>query len=413
MTGGPPAGTPHVEWPTVAGYVDDGTPTVIPLAGEPRIEFFVDAYGARTGLRIALDPADRVPLSGLTAVVVRPVAARGQRMLEIATAERALFRDFHDLLTGVADRVRREGHSPARAFTETLASWTELLARTRGVSEEKRVGLLGELYALEWFASRFGWPVALTSWRGPDSEEHDFGLPDHDVEVKSTASERRLHSVRGTTQLVPTGGRPLWLLSLQFTRGGSAGETLSERVRRVREEVAEHAPDLTPRLTELLGRCEWLGPLATAPDPERWSLRTEPLVLSAGDARVPRLGPDVLAALSDEARQRIVGLTYGIDLTGLTDAADAPAELRLPAESHPPAGAGRRAPAGGHPAKAPATPPDGTPSPGAAAPGPGTPPTGPAPASTPGPAPGRTRTGLAPTGPAPTSAPSARTTRSV
>ncbi|MBC3989187.1 PD-(D/E)XK motif protein [Streptomyces sp. AC563] len=350
MTSGPPpAGTPHVEWPTVAGYVDDGTPTVIPLAGEPRIEFFVDAYGARTGLRIALEPSDRVPLSSLTAVVVRPVAAQGRRMLEIATAERALFRDFHDLLQGVAERVRRAGHSPARAFTETLASWTELLARNRGISEEKRVGLLGELHALEWFAHHFGWPVAVASWRGPSSEEHDFGLPGYDVEVKSTASERRLHTVRGTTQLVPTGDRPLWLLSLQFTRGGSAGHTLAERVRSVREQVAEHAPDLGPRLTELLARCEWLGPLAAAPDPERWSLRSAPLVVSAADERVPRLGPEVLAALSGEARQRIVALTYGVDLTGLPDAADAPDALRPPAADGLPLGGQptRPPPAGG------------------------------------------------------------------
>ncbi|MBB5933759.1 PD-(D/E)XK motif protein [Streptomyces zagrosensis] len=332
---GPTPGTPHVEWATVAGYLDDGTPALIPLAGEPCIEFFVDAYGARTGLRIALDPADRVPLSGLTAVVVRPVAARGRRMLEIATAERALFRDFHDLLQGVADRVRREGHSPARAFTETLASWTELLARTRGISEEKRVGLLGELYALERFAYSFTWPIAIAAWRGPHSEEHDFGLPAYDVEVKSTASERRLHSIRGLTQLVPTGDRPLWLLSLQFTRGGSAGSSLSERVRAIREQVAVHAPDLSQQLADQLTRCEWLGPLAAAPDPERWSLRTQPLVVSSADERLPRLGPEVLAALSAEARQRIVSLTYGVDLTGLPAAATAPAALRLPANETP------------------------------------------------------------------------------
>ncbi|MFT2019566.1 PD-(D/E)XK motif protein [Streptomyces sp. 796.1] len=336
MTGAPPVGTPHVEWATVAGYVDDGTPALIPLAGEPRIEFFVDAYGARTGLRIALGPTDRVPLSGLTAVVVRPVEAHGRRMLEVATAERSLFRDFHDLLQGIADRVRREGYGPARAFTETLASWTELLARTRRVGEEQRIGLLGELYALEWFAHHVGWPVALTSWRGPDSEEHDFGLPEYDVEVKSTAGERRVHSVRGTTQLVPTGNRPLWLLSLQFTRGGSAGHSLGERVREVREQVAQHAPELSQRLTELLARCDWLGPLAAAPDPERWSLRSAPLVLSAADPRVPRLGPQALAALDGEARQRLVALSYGIDLTGLPDAVDAPPALRFPDDPGPP-----------------------------------------------------------------------------
>ena len=57
----------------------------------------------------------------------------------------------------------------------------------------------------------------MNSWRGPIGEEHDFGMSAPDVEVKTTLGERREHWISTATQLVPTGDRPLYLLSIQLT----------------------------------------------------------------------------------------------------------------------------------------------------------------------------------------------------
>ena len=43
---------------------------------------------------------------------------------------------------------------------------------------------------------------------GPQAEEHDFALPDGDIEVKTTRTDRRVHVIHGAGQLTPAPGRP-------------------------------------------------------------------------------------------------------------------------------------------------------------------------------------------------------------
>ena len=135
--------------------------------------------------------------------------------------------EVYGLLCAILDRVQLSGYSFADAVEEALNSLTGILAVRHSLTREKQVGLFGELIVLLAVAEETSSADAMNSWRGPLGEEHDFGLPNADLEVKTTLSERRAHWISTATQLVPTGKRPLYLLSIQITGAAlDAGHTL-------------------------------------------------------------------------------------------------------------------------------------------------------------------------------------------
>ncbi|WP_445072558.1 PD-(D/E)XK motif protein [Streptomyces sp. SAS_267] len=256
----------------------------------------------------------RPPISTLPAVRIDPIVHEGRRMARLATTEADLVRDFHDLLLAVADRMVGDGLSFDRAFDETVHAWSALLGRPRGLSLERRLGLHGELAVLGRLAQSHGWGTALDAWVGPQGEEHDFALSEVDLEIKTTASEARRHTVHGLGQLAETAGRPLWFASLRLTRGGVTGRTLRESAKAARDAAAAENIALGRRLDRGLAAS---GYDPDQPDDERWTPRDSPLVMRA--STMPRFTEDDLPANDG----RITRVTYVVDVTGLP-ASDAP-----------------------------------------------------------------------------------------
>ncbi|GGR35281.1 PD-(D/E)XK motif protein [Streptomyces netropsis] len=304
-------------------YLASGRGVSFPLAGpaSPRVDYVV-TDDRDIALHLQLGPRQRLPRSPHPLIRVEEIAHRGIRMARLRTTQRELLRDFHDLLCAVADRVTVDGRTPEQAFGETVRAWRALLDRPRELGAEKRIGLIGELAVLTNLARFDGWASAIESWKGPLSEEHDFSPAGYDVEVKATASEKRVHSIHGLDQLTPTPGRPLWFVSIQVTRGGRDGVTLSNCVESVQREVAEQAPAALDRLDLLLHRLS----LPHGRDDERWRLRSKPLVISV-DSLFPRLDRSVLDKLPDGAADRIDTIDYRIDITGLAPSPHPPAAL--------------------------------------------------------------------------------------
>jgi Putative PD-(D/E)XK family member, (DUF4420) len=108
------------------------------------------------------------------------------------------------------------------AVERSLSSYRELLSGRGRISDERVVGLLGELLVLEYLVTTHGEVPAVQAWLGPDAEEHDFVLPSFDAEVKTTLTERRNHVIGNETQLETSPDRPLWLISIQLTRAAAA-----------------------------------------------------------------------------------------------------------------------------------------------------------------------------------------------
>lgn len=320
--------TPHVPWTEVEYFLGRGQATTFPLsprATHPQVSYVVGHGGRDIALHVELDRRQRPPRSTLPTIRIDQIAERGMRLARISTTQVALMRDFHDLITAVAERIVTHGRTLPQAFEETIRAWSALLSRPRGLSAQKRLGLMGELATMRCIAQKEGWDDAVAAWTGPEGEEHDFGTPEFDLEVKTTASERRRHTVHGIGQLDSTSERPLWLVSVQLTRGGTGGRTLSEIVRAVRASVADHAPASLDRLDRRLVTCGWEE---DPDDDERWTPRSDPLLLDS-----PALPLLQASALADLAWERISDVQYTIDVTGLTPTLEPPLifeDFRLP-----------------------------------------------------------------------------------
>ena len=294
----------------------------------PRLDY-VFKDDADIFLRLELGPRGRLPHSPLPVVRVQEILVGGVWMARLSCTEPNLLRDFHDLLNAVAARVVAKELTPRQALRATISAWSALLERPHYLDTRRRVGLLGELAVLHSVAEHLGWNTAVTSWKGPDNEEHDFGLPAYDVEVKTTAGEQRRHIIQGIEQLSPNPDRDLWVVSHRLTRGGCQGRTLTECVQATRNRITEDAPTAIDSFDQQVHDVGWRP---GARDDERWSLRDISVVLNA--QRVPALRPSMLDSLPVELRHRIDQVSYRIDLTGIDPSPDVvPSELlnfRLP-----------------------------------------------------------------------------------
>ncbi|WP_137989126.1 PD-(D/E)XK motif protein [Streptomyces vilmorinianum] len=323
------AGGAALSWSTVEHYLGEGLGASYRLSAadkHPVVSYEIGHGGRDIALFVELGRNQQPPRSSLPAVRIDQVVVhKGLRMARIRTTQVELMRDFHDMLLAVADRIVTKNRPLDGAFVETVEGWGSLLDRPRAMSVERRIGLLGELSMLSRLAERYGWQTAVEAWTGPYGEEHDFALVDFDIEVKTTAAERRRHVIHGIGQLQPAPDRPLWFASLRLTRGGAGGRTLSESVHAVRGAVTKQAPAALARLNSALERSGWS---AEREDDERWTPRDEALVLAAES--VPRLSPELLAAATLE---RISAVRYETDVTGLAPTPGAPVDLaglRLP-----------------------------------------------------------------------------------
>lgn len=97
-----------------------------PLSGTPAMEFFIEPYGARIGLRIRADVGD-MPVPTLTELSLVRLGRGSKTVIELSISRKDLYRDFYALACLVADRTQLEDFAIGDALTDTLASWNSLL----------------------------------------------------------------------------------------------------------------------------------------------------------------------------------------------------------------------------------------------------------------------------------------------
>ena len=211
-----------------------------------------------------------------------------------------------------------QGMSAGRTFQGSLnsavESFKELLASKRRMSDEQVAGLFGELLLLEHLMDQLGVDEALNSWLGPRGEEHDFGLKNVDLEVKTTLSERRNHMINGENQLLARQGRLLWLISIQLTRVGSGrGWSLDDKCRDLLGRTQVRAPELRRLLLECGWREEERGMYGT-----RFTYRSEPRAYlvdetfpAVTEPRLARAVPSPHLVTDVRYRIDVAGLPYG------------------------------------------------------------------------------------------------------
>ncbi len=234
-----------------------------------------------------------------------------------------MFAEGYAILCLVADRIQLAGRSVSVAVTETIHMLGKLLRGHGSISPEREVGLFGELVTLRSLINYPDAEGAVGGWLGPSAEEHDFSLREIDLEVKTTLSEGRAHWISSLTQLVPSMGKPLWLVSHQLTAAGpDQGRTLAELISEVRAALnGAVLADFNRRLTvagwrESSVHEKW----------RRFRSRSAP-VLYLVDEGFPCLTPANLAG-AGPGTSAITEVRYRLDLSTVPPSPNSPSYVR-------------------------------------------------------------------------------------
>ena len=222
----------------------------------------------------------------------------------------------------IIDRLERHDDMSG-SIRHSVQTLKQLLEQFQLMSRGRQVGLIGELLFLNHLADYLGDEAAVRSWLGPPREQHDFSLEGFDVEVKTTESDSRVHTVSSETQLMASPGRRLFLLSIQISEAGSDSEgfSLEELVRDTRSRSA-HAPEL---LEQRLIEAGWDDDLSNLYS-SRIVYHSEPLVYSVTED-FPSITRSAVDALP--RGERVAQVRYRIDLTGFQAEDVFPESLRL------------------------------------------------------------------------------------
>jgi len=266
-----------------------GAPIAIPLNGEPACELRLHPAGGLVTLVAPYEPPEP-DVAKLRNIEFNPVVSDGEDFAELTVRVAGNVHGAYSLLATIADSLQLEGLTLAAAVAAGCERHRDLLA-TRGVlTPEKEVGLFGELLFLEFLVKTIGPDSAVAAWQGPLSEEHDFSFENMTVEIKTTISERRRHTIHGLTQLVPVRGLPLRLISIQVTRASpDVGRTLPQLVSDVRKGAGGHQV----LIDGLLDQFGWQSDAADLYGTS-WTLRSEPRAYSV-QGTFPAMTPDRLA----------------------------------------------------------------------------------------------------------------------
>jgi hypothetical protein len=295
-------------------YVETGIPCAIVIRASPDVVLFLDEGAARLGGYFEIEDQATVPPSPLEEITFREAIMENKRCLELSTTSTALFRTFFFMLGDLASGIVTDGEDAIVSLARSLRNWYAILRHPETLSEERQLGLFGELWLLRRLLGTMG-HAAVKSWTGPRRQSHDFRLATIEFEVKTTAGSQRLHTINGLDQLVPSPGFSLFILSLQVTHGGTGGWTLAEFIAETAASL-RHEAEATREFIELLELAGYRQKDA-ALYTRRRRLLGPPLLVCVADG-CPRLTTDALAALPlSFSTERIRDVTYQIDVAGM------------------------------------------------------------------------------------------------
>lgn len=313
----------HVSPQTLDAYVTAGVWASIPIAGEPKTLLTVDGPNETLNLEVEWDGEEPPAIADYVHISTSVSFRKGENWAILAVHGSRFFAEAYPLLRSVADLVQLESAAFADAVRRSLASYHDLLAAAAQMPIRDEIGLYGELLVVSHLIDTIGPDDAMKAWRGGDEpEEHDLGLADDDIEVKTTTSENRRHWISTLDQLRPTLGRKLWLLSIQLT---GAGASEAARLPDVMARVEGQLPgELRSTFRSRIARTRY-RPEQPHDSFRLLRLRSTPACFLV-DGDLPRIDRDILA----RGGALVAGLdevNYAIRLDGIAPAGDPPAAL--------------------------------------------------------------------------------------
>jgi hypothetical protein len=215
-------------------YIVRSVPIEQVIMRSPELRLIYDPGAGRLGMRLRLDPGRNWSSTDtLRNVTMRLVLVSGVHYVEVSTNSKDLFRPIYLLMSDVLSRILEGERDCLRALELSLEDFESLVAKSGQISKEKAIGLFGELWVLHALLEEKS--AGADSWIGASREPHDFRLGSLELEVKTTTSNVRKHSIHGLNQLSPTPGYDLELISIRIGSSGySRGRTVNSIITDIR-----------------------------------------------------------------------------------------------------------------------------------------------------------------------------------
>lgn len=298
----------HYSLANIDAFWAAGNPVVLPINGTPSCTLDIHPSNGAITLLTPFTPPEP-DVAKWRNITFKPVASNDGAMAELTVFVDDNLHGAYGLLTSIADELQIEGEPLAAAVASAIQKHRGMFAGKARLSQDKEVGLFGELIVLEYLINEVGAGPAVGSWQGPLSEEHDFVFGYVHLEIKTTSGEQRRHMMHGFTQLIPLRGVPLRLVSIQLTRSNvEGGRTLSQLVSQIRAKSGGHRPKVDSAL-EAVGWNDDDAELYST----FWAKRNEPRAFDVGEqfpaltlARLTQVVPNI-GVVSD--------LSYRVDVT--------------------------------------------------------------------------------------------------
>jgi hypothetical protein len=256
-------------------------------------------------------PAD---LSRLAAIRTELIEKDRRVHLEVSTSAQYLQKQFYHFATAVAERIAVEARSAVDAVQLELRCFVDLLEQKPVLGIERQIGLVGELLVLQHLITEGGIDL-LDAWIAPTPEPHDFRIRNSEFEVKTTVAPRRIHTIHGGEQLVPSAGCALYLISVLLgPLGAGTGFSLKGLVDALSARFAGNLGRQT-RFAELLAASGYRE-LDAQHYMRQFALR-RPLAVVAINERFPAITRPVIQKVLGAEAQRIDHVQYDVNVEGM------------------------------------------------------------------------------------------------
>ena len=285
------------------------------VPGDPRCVLIYDSQATSLELQIKNLDGQQPTVEPLK-IEISSLQINEVEYLSLKINDAEIFREFYDLVVEIVDSVQILQIKPHLAIDKAWKTWTLLLNQGNILSKEKQLGLMGELWLLQRVAQHRGWRVALDSWHSDARAEHDFSFDTYDIEVKTTSSEDRIHVIGSVNQLMPAAGRDLLLLSLQFTGAPfllKNSFSLSTLVQDILENLKKEG--LVDNFKSRLEMAGW-NPSHSRHYSTKFISRSEAVLIRVDDS-CPKITPPVLREIANLQYDRLVAVSYRINVNGL------------------------------------------------------------------------------------------------
>ena len=286
------------------------------ISRSPLIELFWDGDRQTAGLWIESTSSPDVSEGAkrLASIAIAVIERYGLTFLEIRTTSPIINREFYLFANAIADRILETGQTAAEAIAFELASFGALFEQKQILSIERQIGLLGELLVLERVISIEG-PDAIDAWIGPQGEPHDFRIAQKEIEVKTSAGTRRIHTINNLTQLMPSPGSSLFIISILLGAPGQhTGFSLANKI----DSISKSLTSSPNHHRQFQRGLESVGYSHTdlAHYERRFTLR-RPLAVIPIDHKFPTITSSSLSTLFSQDANRIDKLVYDVNVEGL------------------------------------------------------------------------------------------------